>query len=124
MMPQACIAGTSERDDCEIPRVQIEVSVVMPCLNEARTVGVCVSKAVRGLGASGVAVEIILADNSSTDVSQAIAERAGARVIFVPRKGYGSALQGGIAAAKARFVVMGDADDSYDSSRIDEFVSR
>lgn len=102
----------------------IELSIVMPCLNEARTVGVCVSKAVEAMLALGVAGEVIVADNGSTDGSQEIAAKAGARVVAVPRRGYGAALQGGIAAARGHYVVMGDADDSYDFSRIESFVER
>lgn len=102
----------------------LEVSVVMPCLNEADTVVVCVQKALRGLAAAGASGEVILADNGSTDGSQALAEAAGARVVAVPEKGYGSALMGGIAAARGRFVIMGDADDSYDFQAIPQFVAK
>src|SRR5262245_38377678 len=97
---------------------EIEVSVVMPCLNEARTVGRCVAKAVRCLDELNVRGEVIVADNGSTDGSPAVAREHGARVVPVARKGYGSALQGGIAAAKGQFVIMGDADDSYDFSNL------
>src|SRR5262245_10255730 len=103
---------------------EIEVSVVMPCLNEARTVGRCVAKAVKALEEMGVRGEVIVADNGSTDGSQAIASEHGARVVNVAQKGYGSALQGGIAAARGGFVIMGDADDSYDFSNIRPFVER
>jgi hypothetical protein len=101
-----------------------EVSVVMPCLNEARTVGRCVEKARRSLEAMGVAGEVIVADNGSSDGSQEIAEAHGARVVSVSRRGYGSALQAGIASARGRYVIMGDADDSYDFSRLEPFVER
>jgi glycosyltransferase involved in cell wall biosynthesis len=101
----------------------IELSVVMPCLNEARTVCVCIAKAIRALESLGVVGEVIVADNGSTDGSQEIAAAAGARVVHVPRRGYGVALQGGIAAARGRYVLIGDADDSYDFSRIEEFVA-
>src|SRR5205823_12798602 len=84
----------------------LEVSVVMPCLNEARTVGVCVAKAAGALREMGVVGEVIVADNGSTDGSQELAERAGARVVAVSRRGYGAALQGGIAAAHGRYVIM------------------
>jgi glycosyltransferase involved in cell wall biosynthesis len=103
---------------------EIEVSVVMPCLNEARTVATCVNKARLSLQDMGVAGEVIVADNGSTDGSQTLAEKAGARVVNVARKGYGSALQGGIAAAHGKFIIMGDADDSYDFTRLQPFVTR
>jgi hypothetical protein len=102
----------------------IEVSVVMPCLNEARTVGRCVDKAVRALKGLGVAGEVIVADNGSSDGSPQIARAHGARVVPVERRGYGSALQAGIGAARGRYVIMGDADDSYDFSDLEPFLKR
>jgi len=102
----------------------LEVSVVMPCLNEARTVGVCVDKALACLKKLKVKGEVVVADNGSTDGAQDIARAHGARVVPVERKGYGSALQGGIAAARGKFIIMGDADDSYDFSRLEGFVER
>src|SRR5882724_9710980 len=93
---------------------EIEVSVVMPCLNEAQTVETCIVKAQQAFREAGVAGEIIVADNGSTDGSQEIASRLGARVVPVKDRGYGSALMGGIAAAAGKYVIMGDADDSYD----------
>src|SRR5438132_3039775 len=101
-----------------------EVSIVMPCLNEARTVGRCVEKAGHALQELGINGEVVVADNGSTDGSQTIAREHGARVIDVERRGYGSALQAGIAAARGTYVIMGDADDSYDFSRIEPFVSK
>ena len=101
-----------------------EVSVVMPCLNEAETVAVCIQKATACLADNGVSGEIIVADNGSTDGSQAIAEAEGARVVPVVTKGYGSALMGGILAARGRFVIMGDADDSYDFSVLMPFIEQ
>lgn len=101
-----------------------EVSVVMPCLNEARTVGICVEKAVKTLEKLGVRGEVVIADNGSTDGSPAIAEEHGARVVHVTQKGYGSALQAGIASARGRFVVMGDADDSYDFTQLAPFLEK
>jgi hypothetical protein len=102
----------------------LEVSVVMPCLNEARTVGRCVDKAMRALRELGVSGEVVVADNGSSDGSQDIACAHGARVVHVDRRGYGSALQQGIAAAHGRFVIMGDADDSYDFSDLGPFIDR
>jgi len=102
----------------------VEVSVVIPCLNEADTVESCVRTALAAIRSSGLCGEVIVADNGSTDGSPVLAERAGARVILVPRKGYGSALMGGIAAAGGECVVMGDADGSYDFSEIPLLVGR
>src|SRR5579871_2457459 len=102
----------------------VEVSVVMPCLNEARTVGRCVAKAVHCLEELGVRGEVIVADNGSTDGSPAIAREHGARVVQVSQRGYGSALQGGIATAKGSFIIMGDADDSYDFSNLGPFIDK
>jgi glycosyltransferase involved in cell wall biosynthesis len=102
----------------------IELSVVMPCLNESKTVGICVRKAAEALQQAGIAGEIVVADNGSTDGSQQIASAAGARVVSVAEKGYGSALAGGIAAAQGEFVLMADADDSYDFSHIPRFLAR
>jgi glycosyltransferase involved in cell wall biosynthesis len=100
------------------------VSVVLPCLNEAETLERCVRRARETLAASGLAGEVIVADNGSTDGSQEIARRAGARVVDVPERGYGAALLGGIAAAEGRHVVMGDADDSYDFGEVPAFVAK
>src|SRR4051812_13948687 len=102
----------------------VEVSVIMPCLNEARTVGRCVDKAIRAMEELGVLGEVIVADNGSSDGSPEIARQHGARVVPVARRGYGSALQAGIAAARGRYVIMGDADDSYDFSRLEPFIER
>ncbi len=102
----------------------IEVSVVMPCLNEEDTVGICVRKARQALEAMGARGEIIVADNGSRDASAAIALQEGARVVPVPVPGYGAALQGGIRAARGRFIIMGDADDSYDFLELEKFVTR
>ena len=102
----------------------IELSIVMPCLDEAETLAVCVDKAQSYLERSGIAGEVIIADNGSTDGSQDLARAHGARVVDVPARGYGSALMGGIEAARGEYVIMGDADDSYDFSRLDAFVER
>ena len=96
----------------------------MPCLNEAETIESCIRKARRALDEHRIAGEIIVADNGSTDGSVEIAERAGARVVRVAEKGYGSALMGGIAAARGRYVLMGDADDSYDFGALPDFVAK
>jgi glycosyltransferase involved in cell wall biosynthesis len=102
----------------------IEVSVVMPCLNEAETLEACIVKAQRALQQAHIAGEIVIADNGSSDGSLQIAERLGAKVVNVQAKGYGSALMGGIAAASGQYVVMGDADDSYDFGHIPRFVEQ
>lgn len=101
-----------------------EVSVVMPCLNEADTVASCVEKAQRALRESGIAGEVVVADNGSSDGSPDLARGQGARVVFVRERGYGSALMGGIAASRGRYIVMGDADDSYDFLEIPRFVQK
>lgn len=100
------------------------MSVVMPCLNEADTVATCVGKACRAIAQMGIAAEVIVADNGSKDGSQALAEAAGARVIAVSAKGYGNALMAGIEAARGKYVIMGDADDSYDFLEIPKFVEK
>jgi glycosyltransferase involved in cell wall biosynthesis len=100
-----------------------EVSVVIPCLNEAETLDVVIREAREGLDRGRIAGEILVADNGSTDGSQELARKAGARVVPVTARGYGSALMGGIAAARGRFIIMGDADASYDFRQIPEFVA-
>lgn len=102
----------------------LEVSVVMPCLNESQTLRSCIEKAQSALREQGIAGEVVVADNGSTDGSQQIAEKAGARVVHVVAKGYGAALRGGIEAARGRFVIMGDADDSYDFGHAPRFVAK
>jgi glycosyltransferase involved in cell wall biosynthesis len=105
-------------------RVAPELSVVMPCLNEARTLAICIRKAQASFERLGIAGEVVVADNGSTDGSREIAEELGARVVPVERRGYGAALTGGIAAAHGRWVIMGDADDSYDFAELEPFVQR
>lgn len=101
-----------------------ELSIVMPCLNEVETLAACIGKAWRAIEGAKINAEIIVADNGSTDGSQALAASLGARIIPVPTRGYGSALMGGIEAAKGRYVLMGDADDSYDFSEVPKFVAK
>jgi glycosyltransferase involved in cell wall biosynthesis len=102
----------------------LELTILMPCLNEAETLETCVRKARGYLERSGVRGEVLIADNGSTDGSQDLARSAGARVVDIPARGYGAALLGGIAAARGRYVIMGDADDSYDFETLDPFVQR
>jgi hypothetical protein len=102
----------------------IEVSFVLPCLNEAETLEGCLREALRCIDEHGLAAEIIVADNGSTDGSQEIARRLGARVVAVPQRGYGAALMGGFDAARGRFLVMGDADLSYDFREAFALVER
>lgn len=106
------------------PAAPVELTIVMPCLNEAETLAACVQKARLGLERAGVQGEILVADNGSTDGSIALAEKLGARVVHVKEKGYGSALRGGIEAARGKWIIMGDADDSYDFSQIEGFVRK
>lgn len=102
----------------------VDLTILMPCLNEARTVAACVRDARAYLEQAAIDGEVLVADNGSTDGSTAIAEAAGARVIHVPQKGYGAALMGGINEAQGRYVIMGDADSSYDFSRLGAFVAQ
>ena len=102
----------------------IEISIVLPCLNEHETVGTCVSKAIACLESAGLRGEVIVADNGSTDGSIEIAEAAGARVVHVQDRGYGSALKGGIQATRGTYVLMADSDDSYDLRHIPRFLEQ
>jgi glycosyltransferase involved in cell wall biosynthesis len=103
---------------------ECELTILMPCLNEAETLEACILKARSFMMRAHIASEILIADNGSTDGSQAIAERLGARVVSVLNRGYGSALRAGIRAARGRYVIMGDSDGSYDFSQLDAFVAR
>ena len=103
---------------------EIEVSILMPCLNEAETIGTCINKAASFLARSKIHGEILIADNGSTDGSVQIAERLGARVVHVTSRGYGAALRHGIEAARGRFIIMGDFDDSYNFSELDGFIAK
>ena len=107
----------SGRDECEL-------SILMPCLNERETLVACVQKAADFLRRHSILGEILIADNGSTDGSQALALAAGARVVHIEAPGYGSALLGGIMRARGRYVIMGDSDDSYDFGRLEEFVAK
>jgi glycosyltransferase involved in cell wall biosynthesis len=125
MALEAAVASRSET--VETPLVDdlpIQVSVVIPCLNEADTLETCIAKARKALNEHNIQGEIIVADNGSTDGSPVIAARAGATVVEVKTKGYGSALMGGIAAARGKFIIMGDADDSYDFGELPKFVEK
>ncbi len=102
----------------------VDLSIVMPCLNEAETLAPCIEKARLGIERSGVRGEIVIADNGSNDDSVLIAEKLGARVVCVEKKGYGNALRGGIQAASGKWIVMGDADESYDFSETNRFVKK
>ena len=108
----------------ELPTAPLELSVVMPCLNEAETLQVCIEKAQSSLRALNLEGEVVIADNGSTDGSQEIAARLGARVISVVAKGYGNALMGGITAAHGKYIIMADADDSYDFTGLGPFVEK
>lgn len=101
----------------------LELTILMPCLNEAETVEVCVRKAMGFLQRNGVSGEVVIADNGSTDGSQALATAAGARVVPIPEKGYGAALMGGVQAARGRYVIMGDSDDSYDFENLGDMLT-
>ena len=101
---------------------RLELTILMPCLNEAETLATCIAHARGFLDRTGIAGEIVIADNGSTDGSQQIAANAGARVVEVSEQGYGAAIMGGVREARGRFVIMGDADDSYDFANLDGFV--
>lgn len=100
----------------------IDISVVMPCLNEAESVGVCVAKAIEGIRKTGLTGEVVVSDNGSSDSSVAVALAAGARVVHEPHRGYGNAYLKGFSEARGRYIVMGDSDDTYDFTELDKLV--
>lgn len=116
-MPIAADSGPTDSSD-------LELSIVMPCLDEAETLPACIGKALQFLREHKVSGEVLVADNGSTDGSQEIATKLGARVVSVMARGYGNTLRGGIAAARGKFIVMGDADDSYDFAALGAFVDK
>jgi glycosyltransferase involved in cell wall biosynthesis len=126
MVPPMGTILTSEREQSARTDMSqgVEVSVVIPCLNEANSLAYCVDKAVKALQAAGLSGEVVVADNGSTDGSIQIAEQHGARVIRVAERGYGAALRAGIAGARGLFIIMGDADDSYDFTDVPRFVEK
>jgi len=103
---------------------ELDLTILMPCLNEAETLAACITKALRSLADSGLRGEVLVADNGSTDGSIEIATKLGARVVNIPRQGYGNALRGGIEAARGRWIIMGDSDDSYDFSALAPFIEK
>jgi glycosyltransferase involved in cell wall biosynthesis len=106
------------------PTDELEITVLIPCLNEAETIQICVSKAIGWLRSWNLNGEVLVADNGSSDQSRYLAEQAGARVVEVPARGYGNALMGGIQAARGTYIIMGDGDDSYDFSNLTPFLER
>src|ERR1700675_355159 len=118
-LPTKADAGTAPQTEA-----RLDVSVVIPCLNEANSLAFCVEKAISSFRAAGLRGEVIVADNGSTDGSIEIAEFNGATVLRVSERGYGAALKAGIAASRGEFVIMGDADDSYDFSEVPNFVKQ
>lgn len=124
MSSDPSVATPSRQDTAPAFTDELELSVVLPCLNEAETLGGCIEQAERVMEENGIPGEVIVADNGSTDRSREIAERMNARLIRVDERGYGSALAGGIGAARGRYVIMGDADESYDFSHIPRFLEK
>jgi len=121
---QGAPAASSEHRQRARTSGPCELTILMPCLNEAETLDLCIRKARGFLERTGIDGEVLIADNGSTDGSTDIATRSGARVARIAQRGYGAALLGGIRAARGRYVIMGDADDSYDFTRLDEFVAK
>lgn len=117
-------AGGEEDLPAPAGKGALELTILMPCLNEARTIGICIHKAKEFLSRAAIAGEVVVADNGSIDGSIEIAQAMGARVVHVAGRGYGAALIGGIEAARGNYIVMGDADDSYDFESLDPFVEK
>ncbi|MBK9136834.1 MAG: glycosyltransferase family 2 protein [Betaproteobacteria bacterium] len=117
--PAAQFGGPDQR----LPAADLEFTILMPCLNEARTVGVCVRKARAFIDKHGLSAEVLVVDNGSVDGSQALARAGGARVVHASERGYGAALREGIRSARGEHVIMGDADDSYDFAALEPFVT-
>jgi glycosyltransferase involved in cell wall biosynthesis len=120
---QTQVPASEGESDVQQAGSELDVSVVIPCLNEANSLAFCVEKAISSFRKAGLRGEVIVADNGSTDGSIEIAEFNGARVLHVAQRGYGAALKAGIAAARGEYVIMGDADDSYDFSEVPNFVN-
>jgi glycosyltransferase involved in cell wall biosynthesis len=118
------LLGGSEDAPASQARARVELTILMPCLNEAKTIGICIHKAKNFLAEAGISGEVVIADNGSVDGSIDIAMAMGARVINVRERGYGAALIGGIEAARGEFIIMGDADDSYDFEKLSGFVEK
>ena len=117
-------APNNEESTNSMRSTQVELTVLMPCLDEAETLELCIQKALTFMKEHDISGEVLIADNGSTDGSQQIAKKAGARVVKVSERGYGAALIGGLEAAQGKYVIMGDADDSYDFSNLMPFVER
>lgn len=117
-------AASPRAQNASVSPQSVEVSVVIPCLNEANSLGFCIEKALQAFRSASLQGEVVVADNGSTDGSIGIAESLGARVVHVKERGYGSALKAGIAAARGKYIVMGDADDSYDFGEVPQFIDK
>ncbi len=108
----------------EKKNTDIELTIVMPCLNEEETIGICIKKAKNAIADLKINAEIIIADNGSTDNSKKIAKSMDVKVVDIIKKGYGNTLRGGIEASKGKYIIMGDSDDSYDFSEISPFIKK
>jgi glycosyltransferase involved in cell wall biosynthesis len=116
-------SGAVDVSSTEPPPARPDISVVMPCLNEAASVGMCIEKAWEGISRTGLTGEVVVSDNGSTDDSIAVATRAGARVVRQPERGYGNAYLKGFAEARGRYIIMGDSDGSYDFAQLDRLIA-